>query len=167
MSGLTRRVLVAAFIALFALAALAGCGGGEVAEVPETSPEPVEGRNDATGEKIEVYFIREEAASPVYREMKGGAEAALEELLEGPDEEEKNQGYVTAIPAGTSLLDYGVQDGVATADFSKEIASFGGGSALVQAITGQITETVLANDPSVTGVRITVEGVPAEEALQP
>jgi hypothetical protein len=45
--------------------------------------------------------------------------------------------------------------------------NYGGGSARVQAIVSQVDNTVLNNDKTVSAVDITVDGVPAEEVLQP
>ena len=104
------------------------------------------------------------------------AEAALKAMLAGPP-----SGYKTAIPTPEEvaeypgrqpdwgervrLLDLIVEDGVATANFSQEMQAYGGGSARVQAIREQITETLL-QFPNIDEVRIAVEGE-VETALQP
>lgn len=153
-------------VLLVALAA--GCGEGEQESVtiPQTTTS-----NGITApvaeESVQVYFLLGEIPTTVTREVKGGALEALEELTKGPLPEEEKQGFATAIPEGTGLRSYTVEGEVATVDFSGELASYGGGSAMVQAITAQITETVRANDPRVTTVAITVDGVSADEALQP
>jgi spore germination protein GerM len=54
---------------------------------------------------------------------------------------------------------------VATASFSQEIRAYGGGSARVQIIRAQITQTLL-QFPTVQEVQIAVEGE-VETALQP
>ncbi len=160
---------MAVFLAVVLLAALAaGCGEGE----KEAVKTPVNPPSTATTvpvaeESVQVYFMVGEKTAPVTREVKGGAPEALEELLKGPLSEEEEKGFSTAIPGGTRLNSYTVEGKVATVDFSAELASYGGGSAIVQAITAQITETVTANDPRVTSVAITVDGVPSDEALQP
>jgi spore germination protein GerM len=58
-----------------------------------------------------------------------------------------------------------IQNGVATADFSRELRAYGGGSARVQAIRAQITQTLL-QFPQVRDVRLTIEGQ-AEGVLEP
>lgn len=157
------------FLAVMLLTALAaGCGEGEqeAATTPENPPST--GTTAPVAEEsIQVYFMVGEKTAPVTREVEGGASEALEELLKGLSPEEKEKGFATAIPGGTRLNGYTVEGEAATADFSAELASYGGGSAIVQAITAQITETVTANDPRVTTVVITVDGVPSDEALQP
>jgi spore germination protein GerM len=57
-----------------------------------------------------------------------------------------------------------IVEGVATADFTKEMTAYGGGSARVNAIQEQITLT-LKQFPSVKEVRILVDG--KLDALQP
>jgi len=155
-----------AVVLLTALAAGCGEGGQEAVTTPENPPS-----NGTTApvaeESVQVYFMVGEKTAPVTREVEGGALEALEELLKGPSPEEEEKGFATAIPGGTRLNGYTVEGEAATADFSAELASYGGGSAIVQAITAQITETVTANDPRVTTVAITVDGVPSDEALQP
>lgn len=152
---------------LFALAS--GCGGTEksvdstsTAVTSTTRPEPTE------GVLVEVFFMYREQPATVMRKVEGGGpRAALEAMLEGPDPVETDQGIVSLIPEGTKLIGYSVEGDVATADFSEELLDYGGGSATVQAIREQVAKTVMANDKGVKVVRITVEGVPEEEALQP
>ena len=156
------------FVCLLLIAMAAGCGEGEQEAVttPEKPPSTTT-TVPVAEESVQVYFMVGEKTAPVTREVEGGVSGALEELLEGPSPEEEEKGFTTAIPGGTRLNGYTVEGEAATADFSAELASYGGGSAIVQAITAQITETVTANDPRVTSVIITVDGVPSDEALQP
>lgn len=104
--------------------------------------------------------------------------AALEELLWGPP---PGSGLATAIPTPEQVLSYPgraadwgarvrllgltIRGGVATADFSQELRAYGGGSARVSAIRGQITRTLL-QFPSVREVRIAIEGQ-TEGVLEP
>jgi spore germination protein GerM len=152
-------VLLAISVAL--LLALAGCGEkGEVTTRPKATP--------AEEVSVHVYFMRgDEAAAVVRKVEKGGAEEALVALLKGPTEKEKQGGLFSPIPGGTSLNGYSVEGDTARVDFSGELLKFGGGSAAVYGITTEINKTVLANEPGVGTVEITVEGRPAEEVLQP
>lgn len=106
--------------------------------------------------------------------------AALEELLWGPPPISQI-GYGTAIPTPEQVLSYPgrepgwglrvtlrgltIENGVATADFSKELRAYGGGSVRVQAIRAQITRTLM-QFPSVQEVRIAIEGQ-TEGVLEP
>jgi hypothetical protein len=105
--------------------------------------------------------------------------AALEALLWGPPRTQ--MGFATALPTPEEVLSYPgreagwgarvtlrsltIEDGVATADFSRELRAYGGGSARVQAIREQITRT-LTQFPSVREVRIAIEGQ-TEGVLEP
>ncbi len=108
------------------------------------------------------------------------ASAALNELLNGPPEGNA-AGAVTALPTAQEIVtfpgrqaDWGyevklikltITNGVATANFSKELRAYGGGSARVQTIRQQIERT-LKQFPSVQTVVIQIEGQSAGE-LQP
>jgi spore germination protein GerM len=161
-----------AVVLLLAAAALAGCGGSgtvNTGTVPITS---MPQRNQTTPAVINlrVFMVKGETVTEVLRTAQGDTDLvqqALADLLAGPNDAEKAQGISTAIPEGTRLLSYQVKADKASADFSKEMLSFGGGSARVQAILGQVDNTITANDPAVKRVTVTVEGKPAEEALQP
>jgi spore germination protein GerM len=169
---LQRNAIVAAAIIAVAAIALAGCGGGG-SSTSGTTPLTTLPSGDRTtpgGATLKVFLVKGDTVTQVVRQVAGGgggARQALEEMLKGPAASEAAQGISTAIPAGTTLLSYKVESGTATADFSKEMLNYGGGSARVQAIIGQIDNTVTGNDPSVRTVTVTVEGKPAEESLQP
>lgn len=108
------------------------------------------------------------------------ARAALEELLWGMDPNDLT-GFQSSLPTPEEVLTYMgrqpiwgprvtlrslvINNGVATADFSREIDAYGGGSARVGSLRGQIVAT-LEQFPSVQEVRITVEGE-SEGILQP
>ncbi len=108
------------------------------------------------------------------------ATAALEHLLWGPPSPNL-AGFGTEIPTPQQVLafpgrqsDWGprvrllsvtIVDGVATADFSKEMEAYGGGSLRVKLIRDQITQT-LKQFSTVQQVIIAVEGE-TETVLQP
>jgi hypothetical protein len=106
--------------------------------------------------------------------------SALQELLNGPIHG-NFAGATTALPTvrdivtfpergpdwgyEVKLIELTINDGVAVANFSKEMWAYGGGSARVQAIRQQI-ETTLRQFPSVQEVVIQIEGQ-TEGVLQP
>ncbi len=108
------------------------------------------------------------------------ATAALEELLWGPPAISQI-GFGTALPLPAAVLQYlgrtpdwgprvtlrgvTIVDGAATADFSRELNAYGGGSARVRLITAQITQT-LRQFPTVHSVRLAIEGQ-VLDGLQP
>ncbi len=128
------------------------------------------GKESAT-ETVNLYFVQVtdgmESVEPVARELSAGQciiESALILLLNGVTGEEKHKGYSSAIPAGTVLLSFEVQNGAARCNFSRDIEP-GGGSAWVTAIRQQITRTLRQFD-DVDTVEIMVESR-KEDVLQP
>lgn len=93
------------------------------------------------------------------------ARAALEELLKGPSESEKANGYSTSINSGVKIQKLTIENNVAKVDFDQTIQEQVGGSCRVSAIRSQITET-LKQFSSVKDVVISVNGN-TDEALQP
>lgn len=108
------------------------------------------------------------------------ATSALQELLWGPPPA-SNIGYATALPTPAQVLSYPgrqpdwgprvtllgltITDGVATANFSSEMAAYGGGSLRVKLIRDQVSET-LEQFPTVHEVRIAIDGQ-TEGVLEP
>ena len=84
------------------------------------------------------------------------AKASLEELLNGPTEAEKAQGYFTSIPAGSKPNSISIVDGQALVDFNEATES-GGGSCSMASRTAQITKTLL-QFPTVTSVKLSING---------
>ena len=138
---------------------------------------------EANSMLIDVFWVLGEDLVPAQRRIPrtlAVGTAALEELLWGPVPPNL-AGFATALPTPEEVLDYPgreegwgprvtlrglvIRDGVATADFSKEMAAYGGGSLRVQRIRGQITET-LQQFATVSEVVIAVEGE-TEGVLQP
>lgn len=93
------------------------------------------------------------------------ARAALEELLKGPTEQEKTDGYMTNINPGVKIQSLTIQEGVAKVDFDKTLEQAVGGSCRVLAIRSQITRT-LEQFPTVEQVIISIDGR-TEDILQP
>jgi len=131
--------------------------------------------NDANTLGVNVYWVRHEQVTPqpirVPRTL-GIGRAALEALLWGPVPNNL-EGFQTAIPLPAEVLtaanrgaDWGervrikgltIINGVARADFSKELLANAGGSARMTLIRQQIEQTLLQFS-TVNQVIITVEG---------
>ena len=88
------------------------------------------------------------------------ARAALTELLEGPTDEEVASGLSSAIPAGTTLRDVSLADGVATVDLDGTFDD-GGGSASMLGRVAQVVAT-LTRFPTVDRVAFRIDGRPVE-----
>ncbi|HMO96935.1 MAG TPA: GerMN domain-containing protein [Tepidiformaceae bacterium] len=147
-----------------ALVLVAACGGDSPATptpAPTTQVETIEvslffAKDDATGH---VEITRRIPAS------EDRVSDVVKALLAGPTAQEAAEHGVTGvIPEGTRLLSADIEGGVATVDLSNEVLNYGGGSAVVLAITGslELSLTALADVESVV---ILVDGQP--DALQP
>jgi hypothetical protein len=156
-------------IVLLALALVAGVAvacqqdnGGEAPEpeptaTPEPEPEP------AQPTELTIYLVRGENLGVAVREVpetEGVARAAMEELLAGPSAQDVEAGLGTEIPAGTTLNDVSIDDGVATVDLSPEFES-GGGSLSMQVRVAQVVYT-LTHFTTVESVAFEIDGQPVE-----
>lgn len=169
-------LIIALMVLTAAVAVTAGCEkntgkkteGNTAEDKKDGGDDSAEDGTVSTGKSsVSVSFIKGTEFVSCPREVEGGASGSLNELLVGPTKEEAAQGFQTAIPAGVKLNSYKVEGGVAKADFSSELLNYGGGSARVEAIIKQITDTVLHNDPSIISVEISVNGVPSGQSMQP
>jgi hypothetical protein len=139
--------------------------------------------DDPGTQEIALPFVLGETVQSVQRRIPrtaGIGKAVLEELLWGPFPPNL-AGFGTALPTPQEVLSYAgptpdwgprvtlrqltIVDGVATADFSKEMQAYGGGSLRVTLIRQQI-EQALMQFPTVHKVIITIEGE-SEAILQP
>lgn len=97
------------------------------------------------------------------------ARAALEELLKGPTEQEKQEGFITNINQGVVIqsltIDPPTGGGIAKVDFNEQLEYQVGGSCRVAAIHAQIVET-LKQFPTVQEVIVSINGR-TEDILQP
>jgi hypothetical protein len=139
--------------------------------------------DDPDTQSITLYFLLGADLQPVTRRIPKTVAigtAALEELLWGPPAPNL-AGFGTELPSPKQVLSYPgrgpdwgprvtllgltISDGIAIADFSKEMEAYGGGSVRVSLIRHQI-ESTLKQFPSVSHVIIAVEGE-TEQVLQP
>jgi len=92
--------------------------------------------------------------------------AAINELLEGPTSDEINQGFYTNINSGVKLQGLSIdENGIAHADFDKQLEQGIGGSCKISAIRAQIVET-LKQFSTIKDVVISIDGR-TEDILQP
>ncbi|MDD5071441.1 MAG: GerMN domain-containing protein [Patescibacteria group bacterium] len=126
--------------------------------------------------KIKVYFNNNRLdpefscnkVFPAEREViktEAIARAALEELLKGATEEEKEEGFFTSINSGVEVQSLTIKDGMAKVDFDEQLEFQVGGSCRVSAISAQIRET-LKQFSTVDEVIISINGR-TEDILQP
>ena len=91
--------------------------------------------------------------------------AALEELLKGPTNDEKNRGYLTGINEGVKIQKLTIVDRLARVDFNLRLEEAVGGSCRVALVRSQITNT-LKQFSTVKEVIISINGK-TEDILQP
>jgi len=127
---------------------------------------------------VKAYFInqdqdpqrldctRVDAVSRTVPRSVAAARVALEMLVAGPTASEKQAGFITVINPGVTVTFLSIQDGVAHVSFSRELQEGVGGSCLVTTIRSQIEQTLM-QFPSVTSVRVSVDGYADDEILQP
>ncbi|MDP3882720.1 MAG: GerMN domain-containing protein [Candidatus Staskawiczbacteria bacterium] len=93
------------------------------------------------------------------------ARSALQELLKGPTETEKNAGFFTSINPGVLVQSLTIENGTAKVDFNDQLEYQVGGSCRVSAVRSEIIET-LKQFPTVNNVVISINGR-TEDILQP
>ncbi len=93
------------------------------------------------------------------------ARVALESLLVGPTEIEKQNGYYTSLNTGVGINSLKIENATAYVDFDSQLEQAVGGSCRVLAIASQIRET-LKQFETVEDVVISVDGR-TEDILQP
>jgi len=122
---------------------------------------PFFAKNEITGSTCSVVF----PVDRVVLKTEAVARAALEELLKGPTQEEKAQGYYSNINPGVKIQSLTIDaNGTAKADFSSELETTGG-SCRVTEIRSEINFT-LKQFPTVKNVIISINGR-TEDILQP
>jgi spore germination protein GerM len=141
-----KRGKVTAFAAILIAAALAAAFLFVTAEKPAY--------------KANIFFFKNGSFVPVERTASPKADPlffAAEELLRGPSDAERKQGYFTEIPSETKLRNIRRQNGTVIADFTKELEEYGGGAARVQGLLAQIVYS-LTDISGAEKVQILVEG---------
>jgi spore germination protein GerM len=118
------------------------------------------------GKQVAVYFAlsgRNESrlapvsrTGPEYGSLENRITSALESLIAGPNEEEKQRGFDTGIPPLTKVLNIWLQDGIAYLSFSRELEE-GGGTREMEERLAQIVFTA-TQFPRVSKVRFLIEG---------
>jgi hypothetical protein len=145
--------------------------GGTTEEVPPPSTETAETETTETTETeppaatvtYQVWFANDEGLFVSYRTEAATPRigtAALESLLEGPDDFEEGYGLRTAIPDGTQLLGLSIDDGIAHVDLTSEFET-GGGSLSMQTRLAQVVYTI-TQFPTVKGVVFSLDGEPID-----
>lgn len=126
--------------------------------------------------KIKVFFNNDrldpefscQKVFPIEKEIfktQSIAKAALRELLNGPTEKERLDGYFTSINPGVKIQKLTIENEIAKVDFDEQLEFQVGGSCRVAAIRSQITQT-LKQFLTVKETIISINGR-TEDILQP
>lgn len=179
-----RKFFIFAAVFSLLLALLPGCGSGKE-QIPGTGSVPGLTRQDTGEDMVAGNDLRQpvgEAAQPstgtirvvLYFGDKNGylaaeqrtiprtaaiARATLQELVKGPS---AGSGLLPTLPAGTTLRDIKIQDGLATVDFSKELKSGHKGGSAGETVAVYSIVNTLSQFPTVQKVQILIDGQKVE-----
>ncbi len=109
---------------------------------------------------LKIYFIKDGELSYVGRPIDKGQDLiayAAFELLRGPSEKERSEGYVSEIPQNAQIISIKKQKEVLRVKFSQALQKYGGGSARVQGLVAQIVYT-FTEIPGIEKVQILIVG---------
>ncbi|MCM8822195.1 MAG: GerMN domain-containing protein [Candidatus Omnitrophica bacterium] len=122
-----------------------------------------------TSRKVVVYFFQNtkdgslslvstsrQISAVIAMDISEKIKFAMSQLIEGPEQEEIDQGYISCVPSEARVIDVRIQDKIIYVDFSKEIES-GGGISEIKGRLAQMVFTATQFDPEA-GVRILIEG---------
>jgi spore germination protein GerM len=101
---------------------------------------------------VNVYFFQNAKLAPVERELptnENPVAIAIDQLMRGPNEQEKANGFVTVIPAGARARNVAVEGETAIIDINNQLSNFKGGRENAERIVAQIVHTAT----SVRGVK--------------
>ncbi len=117
----------------------------------------------------QVFFYKDGKLTPVDRQVTGGAQVAgftISELLKGPTDEEKAQGYSTQIPDGVKMLYYTESNDGKTfgTDLSTDLEAVQGDPVRAREALDQVVKTAQAVSGAET-VNITIGGEDAWQVL--
>lgn len=156
--------------------ALTGCGDDGASLAPAVSPSPTTSASSAAPtpsasadtEARAIYWLgaaKEPRGPRLYREFvrrPATADAVRDAVSAMLSLEPTDPDYTSLWADGTTVRDVRREGTTAVVDLSREATTNGGGSAFEEMSLQQLVHTVTAADPSVTAVRLLVEGKPVE-----
>lgn len=156
--------------------ALTGCGDDGASLAPAASPSPTTSASSAAPtpsasadtEARAIYWLgaaKEPRGPRLYREFvrrPATADAVRDAVSAMLSLEPTDPDYTSLWADGTTVRDVRREGTTAVVDLSREATTNGGGSAFEEMSLQQLVHTVTAADPSVTAVRLLVEGKPVE-----
>lgn len=116
----------------------------------------------ASGEQDECKRVY--AVSRDINKTEAVAKSAIEELIFGPTDKEKDSGYFSNIPEWSKLNSISINNGIASLDFNS-ITESGGGSCSMASRVAQIKATLM-QFPTIKSVNLSINGR-TEDIFQP
>jgi spore germination protein GerM len=93
---------------------------------------------------VYVYFFQNAKLTPVERELptnESPIAIAIDQLMRGPNDQEKANSFVTVIPEGTRARNVQVEGDTAIIDINSRLNNFKGGKENAERIVAQIVRT--------------------------
>jgi spore germination protein GerM len=93
---------------------------------------------------LSIYFYKEGKLYPVSRELptiENPVLVAIDQLMQGPSDQETSAGIMTEIPNGTRAAKVVIMDDTAIIDLNSRLSEYDGDSAKVNAILAQVVYT--------------------------
>jgi len=107
-------------------------------------------------EKGEIKLVPFQRKDTGFQTLESKLKWVIENLIIGPEEKEKAEGFFSGIPEETKLLNCEIKNGIVYLDFSSEIEK-GGGTEIMRARLAQIVFTA-TQFPEVKKVRFLING---------
>ncbi|MGE0200175.1 MAG: GerMN domain-containing protein [Candidatus Melainabacteria bacterium] len=152
------RLLPLMLIALMAVLPLAGCTRWFSGKAKPQAEEVIVHFSKSRGSEVVTEGIRRAIPKG---QAQGELQDAMLQLLKGPTEEEKAQGYFSEIPAGTHLLGITENGKAVRINLSPEFMSGGGATSVTQRMA-ELKATALAADQQ-HEIYIDIDGKPLED----
>ncbi|MCM8817894.1 MAG: GerMN domain-containing protein [Candidatus Omnitrophica bacterium] len=106
----------------------------------------------------QIYLLPVKRQIGYCRNFKNKIAMTIKELLKGPTEEEKKEGFSTFLNENTKLLNVTIEEDMVNLDFSKEVEE-GGGTLTMETRIAQIVCSA-TQFPEIKKVRFLIEGKP-------
>lgn len=168
MGTMVSRTLVLLLLLAGVLSTATGCLPGPTPGQPDSGVPPPAPPGEETPPAplpVAVFLARGGSLEAVFRSLsvapEEGPRAALEALVAGPTTFESRQGYAAVLAPSTVVRSVTLADGIATADFSRELVTRSGdvgGGSRSEALALHAIYLTLAQFPGVERVKVLVEG---------
>ncbi len=161
------RLLASLLVLALLASAVSGCSRTATPRPSTPTLRPTPPTPAPTETRVLAYFTRGEKVGVAARFVRveptttALARAAMQALVAGPSDEERQFGLGTAIPQGTRVNGVTIRDKVATVDLSPEFASGGGSLSMLLRVAQVVCTLTQFDDIERVAFALDGEGVPA------